>query len=253
MDQTYSIPSKDSSRQRVDTARWPVLVRVPDVSAELPAAAKPMHRSAPVAELEYRFDPPQTRAAEPAVRVESRWRQQRRESAILPKSDPFAIPAQTFHQNLAPVVRFLMLVALFTIAGTIILLSRSEKRPTSSTQPRAFSQQSLEPVAAHGSVESIDSSFSDGGAHSTALPVAPGEETMPAAPAATADAVSQTVSESANPSGDVQVGEYAPNSEQVLSQFPTAEPPPAVAHLPGYILAAPSRQASNDDDQSSIH
>jgi hypothetical protein len=237
---------------------------VPDVSAELPAAAKPIQRSAPIAELEYRFDPPQTRAAEPAVRVESRWRQQRRESAILPKSDPFTIPARTFHQNLAPVVRFLMLVALFTIAGTIILLSRSEKRPTSSTQPRAFTQQSLEPVvtavgvaggspAAHGAVESIDSSFSDGGAHSTALPTAPGEETMPAAPAPTADAVSQTISESANPAGDVQVGENGPIGEQVLPQFPTAEPPPAVAHLPGYILEAPSRQASNDDDQSSIH
>jgi hypothetical protein len=250
---SHSISTRVSEPHQRTSGRWPVLARLPEVTAEVPDAALPSGRASNSGTLEYRFDPPQTRAAEPAVRVERRWREKPRESAVLPSSDPFAIPAQSLQHTLAPIVRFLMLVALFTIAGTIILLSRAEKRPAIAPQPRAFTQQSLQPVvtaieppaagaAAQGPIESDNSPTVAPDVQSTALPQsASAEETVHAAQAPAAHSMSQ----SDPPSADY--------SEQALPQVQTAEPPRAVAHLPGYILEAPAHQASNDDDQSSIH
>jgi hypothetical protein len=230
-----------------------VLARLPEIAAEVSDVAVPSSRANAPTTLEYRFDPPQSRAAQPAVRVERRWREKTRESGVLPSSDPFAIPGQTLQQTLAPVIRFLMLVALFTIAGTIILLSRAEKRPASSPRPHAFTQQSLQPAVtalepsagaatAQGPIESEDAPMVAPDVQSTAPPPsASAAETAHAAEAPTAHSVSQSEPLSADYSG------------QELPQVQTEEPPRAVAHLPGYILEAPAHQASNDDDQSSVH
>jgi hypothetical protein len=158
-----------------------------------------------------------------------------------------------------------MLVALFTIAGTIILLSRSEKRSTLSTQPKVFTQQSLQPVvtametssvtaSAQGPIDSQNSAIGEPNVQSTALPGLEAQEgTVPAGEAQAAEAVSQTVHENLNLSGEPHVGLDGRGGESALPQVQTADPPRAGAHLSGFILEVPARQASHDDDQSSIY
>jgi hypothetical protein len=115
----------------------------------------------------------------------------------------------------------------------------------------------MEPVAgapsARGPIESTQPPVDEASAQSTALPTAPVEGTVSAAQTPAADAVSQTASGSVDAGGHEQVGQHTPGSNQALPQVQTAEPPRAVAQLQGYILEVPARQASNDDDQSSVH
>jgi hypothetical protein len=264
VDRAQTITNKDNQRH-AGAGRVPLLARLPDVTDEMPAATQSQGQGKAAFPLEYRFDPPQTRSAEPAVRVESRWRELRTKSRVLPSSNPFAIPAQTLQHTLAPAVRFLMLVALFTVAGTIILLSRSEKRSTLSSQPKVLTQQSLQPVVtamettpraatAQGPIDSADSAIGESNVQTLATPgLEAAEKSVPAAEAPAAEAVSQTVHENLDVMGEPQVGIDMRSGDAALPQVQTAEPPRAGAHLSGFILEVPARQASNDDDQSSVY
>lgn len=156
--------TSDQNRPFADSARWPVLARLPDVAE--PITRRPMPQGAPGA-IEYRFDPPQvsdsaereansalstSRGPTPGVRPPhalervrplSQRGLPRRESPILPKSNPFAIPRPRLVDSLAPLVRFMTMVILFTAAGIWFQKMGSHKAtpeqpidlPTTAAQP----------------------------------------------------------------------------------------------------------------------
>ncbi len=122
----------EDARRVADPARWPVLAQLPDASASsLPERfAKPTV----LGSTEYRFDPPQaqpnetqaagaTRAAasQPHMLESHRRMGQRgiprRQSSVLPHSNPFSNPRPQLLDSLAPAVRFLTMAALFTAIG----------------------------------------------------------------------------------------------------------------------------------------
>ncbi len=149
--------------------RWPVLARLPDVSAEAPQPLPATQTK--IGTTNYRFDPPQARDSNPqsaarpgvpeAIRnpqsadsrrphaferrrlADRRTSVSKRESAILPRSNPFAIPSKRLGDSLAPAIRFLTMVALFTAAGTWLQTmnrhpappARPLEPPTTASQP----------------------------------------------------------------------------------------------------------------------
>src|SRR3954453_2072210 len=138
------------------TARSPVLARLPDVSDEsVPSQAG---RSAAIGATNYRFDRPQDSQVQSSAQASTRppgvspklgashqphafgrsrvhRRMTRRESPILPRSNPFAIPSARLIDTLAPALRFVTLVVLFTAAG-IWLQSMSTRSATVDAQPK---------------------------------------------------------------------------------------------------------------------
>lgn len=142
----------NEGRRLADTSRWPVLARLPDASADSIGGrfAKPNVLGG----NEYRFDPPQSSdsSARTPGSVQAAYSQQphmfergrssdrrgipRRESAILPRSNPFANPRPRLVDSIAPVVRFLTMVALFTAAGIWIqMMGRHAPAPTQAIEP----------------------------------------------------------------------------------------------------------------------
>ena len=142
----------DEGRRLADTARWPVLARLPDASADSLAerSAKPGVPGG----IEYRFDPPQPgdSSARTPDSVQAAISQQphmfergrpmgqrgipRRESSVLPRSNPFSNPRPRLVDSIAPAVRFLTMVALFTAAGIWIqMMGRHAPAPTRSIEP----------------------------------------------------------------------------------------------------------------------
>jgi len=126
---------------------WPVLARIPDVSA----AGRP---------ADIRFDPPQPdgwQAARHGAAHRSGLRETapsrdrhestesdpahltRRRSRILPAGNPFAFSDDRRQESLAPFLRFVLLFALFTAAGTsILIIGRSGRTANGdSTNPTA--------------------------------------------------------------------------------------------------------------------
>lgn len=161
MENAFRTPKSDATqRSHVLTAR-PVLARLPDVSAELlrqrPAAGR----------VGYRFDPPEaseqassgplrnelvyapqsTRPMQPHVfergrTTERQARLRHRESPVLPRTNPFALPRRQMFDSIAPVLRFLTLVALFTAAATWIQVVRqNSKSADQPTEPRGTTAQ----------------------------------------------------------------------------------------------------------------
>jgi hypothetical protein len=141
----------DEDRQLADATRWPVLARLPDASADSLAG-----RSAKVGVpggIEYRFDPPQSgdSGSRTSASVPSSISQQphmfergrlagqrgipRRESSVLPRSNPFANPRPRLVDSVAPAVRFLTMAALFTAAGIWIQMLGRHAQPTRSIEP----------------------------------------------------------------------------------------------------------------------
>lgn len=143
VDKSSRNSTSDSKRRSPELAAKPVLARLPDVSAELlrqrPAAGR----------VGYRFDPPEapeqassvplrnelvyapqtTRQMQPHVfergrTTERQARSRHRESPVLPRTNPFALPRRRMVDSFAPVLRFLTLVALFTAAATWIQVIR---------------------------------------------------------------------------------------------------------------------------------
>src|SRR3954447_17650247 len=149
--------SLDSGKRHVATsARCPVLARLPDVSGET-APSQPGRPNNNSATTNYRFDRPQNaqmQAGAPASsssaslsakpgaahqphafgRSREHRRIPRRASSVLPRSNPFAIPSATLMDSLAPALRFITLVALFTAAG-IWLQTMSTRSATPLSAP----------------------------------------------------------------------------------------------------------------------
>src|SRR4051812_28474690 len=148
--------SLDSGKRHVATsARCPVLARLPDVS-DVTAPSQPGTPNA-IAATNYRFDRPQNAqiqsgtytssssaslnaklgaAHQPHAFGRSREHRRipRRASSVLPRSNPFAIPSATLMDSLAPALRFITLVALFTAAG-IWLQTMSTRSATPLSAP----------------------------------------------------------------------------------------------------------------------
>jgi hypothetical protein len=136
---------------------WPVLVRLPNVSVE--PHDGPTAKAAVVGGNEYRFDPPQsggrsrpaehtkTTASQPAAAPRSPQQPHlfdrrrnigqrgfpRRESPVLPSTNPFSNPRPRLLDSVAPAVRFLTMVALFTAAGLWIQMLGKHGAPTSNS------------------------------------------------------------------------------------------------------------------------
>jgi hypothetical protein len=142
----------DEDRQVADTTRWPVLARLPDASADA-VAGRSVKPGVPGG-IEYRFDPPQPgdSGSRTSAQVQSSISQQphmferrrpagqrgipRRESSVLPRSNPFANPRPRLIDSVAPAVRFLTMAALFTAAGIWVqMISRHAPTPTRSIEP----------------------------------------------------------------------------------------------------------------------
>jgi hypothetical protein len=157
------------------------LAQLPDVSAEL---QRQRAASKPTGSIGYRFDPPQANASEklsdsaapssafPTLKSElvyapraSRSQKPhvfdrtrvasrppytlRRESPVLPKSNPFAIPRRGLVDSIAPVVRFLTLVALFTAVGTWVQIMklRGQESKNVAEPPATTAQQPAAPIS----------------------------------------------------------------------------------------------------------
>jgi hypothetical protein len=171
----------DSKRRSGELAARPVLARLPDVSAEVQMLRTEQKTASGVG---YRIDPPQgtergpratladrsaqfptlkseliysprpSRAHQPHIFERSRRdlqqsRGARRDSPILPRENPFAIPRRGILDSLAPFLRFAMLVALFTAAGTWIQLSRFQTAPATKPVEQRGGQALLAPQTPH--------------------------------------------------------------------------------------------------------
>jgi len=162
VDNPSRFTTAETKRRQIETGAAPVLARLPDVSADLPAARAAIKPAAP--NLGYRFDPPEasdrgsqtaelgrpaesrtlkselvyapqaSRALRPHVFDRARTTERparvpRRESPILPRSNPFAIPRRGILDSILPALRFATLVALFAAAGTWIQHGRFSSQP----------------------------------------------------------------------------------------------------------------------------
>jgi hypothetical protein len=141
----------DGDRQLADTTRWPVLARLPDASAD--SLAEPSAKVRVPSGIEYRFDPPQpagsgSRTAAPVQSSISRQPHMfergrpagqrgipRRNSSLLPQSNPFSNPRPRLLDSVAPAVRFLTMAALFTAAGIWVQMLGRHAQPTRSIEP----------------------------------------------------------------------------------------------------------------------
>jgi hypothetical protein len=196
-----------------------------------------------------------------------------RRSQILPRSDPFAIPSSSLDDALAPLARFMMMFVLFTIAGTTILVASkgNHSQPEISPAAAATTGPMLEPTT---TIEPVQPAVEQPVAASTATSpigeasVQPRNETeqLPTFPdmfGAPEGSLGGEETSGKQITSDQPVGESGPaatalefltapltGTGRALPRVQTSEPPQAVAHLPGHILESPSRQASNDDEQS---
>jgi hypothetical protein len=163
--------TSDQNRQLADTSRWPVLARLPHVTTD-PLAKRPGMETTSGATT-YRIDPPQaedsavrhstpatapSRNATPGVRrqphafdrsrVPSTRVNPRRESPILPRSNPFVIPRPRLIDSLAPAVRFLTMFVLFTAAGLWLqMIGRHDVAPTQTMElPTTAAQPAVAPT-----------------------------------------------------------------------------------------------------------
>ncbi len=147
----------DKNRPLADSPRWPVLARLPNVSAN--AMARGSTKQPKLGAIEYRFDPPQLQASadqsaiptQPHVferrhPADRQSRLLRRESPILPRSNPFSIPSTSLIDSLAPAVRFLTMVGLFTAAGIWFQMMGRHAQPAA--QPVESPQTAQQPAIA---------------------------------------------------------------------------------------------------------
>ena len=310
MTTTPSFATPERGRDYPRTGNWPVLARLPDVTDYLPAAGPQADRRTQKGPLDYRFDPPEQaggglrpdrhvdldaselpspsaagssshRPPQPhlfqrAGRGDYAARAPRGESPILPRSDPFALPASSLPDTLAPVVRFLVLVALFTAAGTMVLSmgKRNQTPPDEVRRTSTAVRQSLEPVlpsvsAAPSSDEAFAAPSSIGpvGAEGAPEVELPPDVTVTASANASSKLIPQadvtaahsarqtpeTALDSAAPAFDPPLPPMAGAQAGALPQVRISEPPAAVARLPGTIHEIPTRQAKNGDDEPSIY
>lgn len=264
--------------------QWPVLARLPEVSP--PTSSAPRSNRSAAGLVEYRFDPPQIAASNVTQRATNvrhsakphvferdpgtgqGARPRRFVSPILPHSDPFAIPRSGLRDALAPAVRFLMMFALFTAAGTSILMFNRQVQPTA---------EPVKPAAA--TVQPMLVPAADAVQLSPAPPTAAGpiDATTPRTGRRNNDGSQSAIrKESIRRGGTSEIVAELPEMRQLsahgiaLPRVQSTDPqtagvedsparkdvgarPPAVAHLSPYILEDPTRQAQHVDHESSLH
>jgi hypothetical protein len=198
----------------------------------------------------------------------------RRHSDALPTSNPFAIPSASLDEALAPIARFVMLFVLVTIAGTAILLAgKNRSKPEPASPSATAGAPVLEPTTVIETVRTVieqpiasttatgpsnDAPATGRDRASDSLPPFP-DVLAPAADVSTQTEGTANEHVSSDPAASdakpaTSASEFLTSpltgTGRPLPQVRTSEPPTSVAHLPGYILESPSRQASNDDEQS---
>lgn len=266
-----SPPSKlvSKGRSRHGGQRWPVLARLPDVS--LPAAqnANPSKRANAAGFVEYRFDPPQaqpTKTQAHALRRDKprKYRRTGRPSPVLPNTNPFAIPAITLRDRLAPLIRFAVMFTLFTVLGTLLLrgLRREPSdsgaaHPPLTRDPLPIRQQlTTEPTGTEPQ-PSTETAFRLVEPPKPNAPTATGPAGIPRG--ATKPPVEQTGSAIGPPQivelpqllPQVQTSSSPTHSAAESVRLPRASGPAPMARLTGDVL--PQRQAHHDDDQSRLY
>jgi hypothetical protein len=268
---------------------WPVLARLPDVSARLPDGGAPRsNRTAAAGFVSYRFDPPQTAEhgaaavtarsakpqpfgkamsagpAKPHITPRSARGQWHRESSVLPHSDPFAIPRTSLRDRLAPVIRFLVLFALFTAVGTSVLRSGRQatpanelSEPSTAATEKSFETPTLparaDEIEAPNALPTASGPLGTKSPRMGARPKQQGSSARENSQSAIGPASSAARSAASDPKRlppSLGVRASGPNDGR-LENNPV--PPPALARLPGYILEAPAQQAYHDQNQSSLH
>jgi hypothetical protein len=244
-----------------------VLAQLPNVADDVPTPSSSPRSLANIDAHDYRFDPPQARSLHHPHDGDHTARASRRQSPILPSSDPFAIGGASTLETLGPVVRVVLLVALFTAAGIIMLAGGNDHEPavrekvsTESTVTR----QSLEPVdtivdvsasapTAAGPTSMPDKSGDEIAAHDSDAAELKNEidESAPEAVHArdgATEAARHPYPETAWPAAVMPEG-----GQSALPQVQMTDPPQAVAQLPGIITEIPQRHASHDDNQPGLH
>lgn len=213
-----------------------------------------------------RIDPPQGIAVQRTGRHERRKAPLRAESSILPSADPFSFRQSKWPQVQSSVIRFILMVVLFTVAGTIIVMSKSNKQPsappprpdTALRQSFGRSATAIEPIDSSPTAKGPSQSTSSAVWEPSAPTAGPALLGAPSADDATGNAYNtDRASEGTTDAGELtERGASQPTTGVVsppLPQLQVTAPPPATAHFSGYILAAPSQQASHDGDQQSVY
>lgn len=219
--------------------------------------------------------PPAHHLNQRAARVRTIDERAAGESPILPDWNPFANRRHRLPDAFAPILSFLVMVALFTAAGTCVLLLRSAHRhAVSNSQPAAA------PVNNTAATPSAPTAVGPlGPTASRLVPDEPSETTNIAVPEPAPPKLAATTNEGA---GRGAAGNSSTGSEQPPVAAPADQDYPAtkypeypepefpatndiqlpqanatggklpVARFSGQILEAPTRQAKNDD-QSILH
>jgi hypothetical protein len=177
----------------------------------------------------------------------------------LPAWDPFAIPSGRIPESIAPIITFLLLVALFTAAGTSVLMLRNSQppAPSESVVPSAQVEQSRTGPTARGprgvSGARLEPSLSkETGLEAASSPTAAGP--VPSDAVAGAEPSSEIAHPSSSlPADRDSLNEYSlpelPEShERQQPQAQMRDTAPAVARLTGTIQQSIPRQAQHDDE-----
>lgn len=272
--------------RRGESASYPVLARLADVSAPSSTDAR-SSRAAAAGFVDYRFDTPagssdEFARPEPQPHVfkrsapsEHRTRPFGGPSRALPGSNPFAIPSITLLERLAPLVHFLVLFILFTAAGTFLMSGRRgqstnqhtpapgravatppENHPRlepaaepvrpTMTMPTAFGPLGATTPPAQNNVSPTELA-SDLGSLPTATPSAPALASAHGAPLPKLETTEPPEAPADTATTTVKPNRNLPQAERL----PPINHPP-IARLPGFIFEAP-RQAYHDTNQPGLH
>jgi hypothetical protein len=270
-----NISTSDSALPGGGAKRWPVLARLPEIGEPNAATARRSESAVAATRPGYRFDPPQSTerkqttstdagsdrpsaiyqskavmphaplaAVPPQPHLFSRSRRSDckapaapRKSAVLPESNPFAIPSPRLMDALAPAVRFLTLVILFAVAGTWFqMIHRRESAYQKPAEPvKTAAQQPIQQPT--GEIKPAN-----------ANPTAAGP--LGDAPAPTSNqpvAAPELIGANGRPLPRVQTTDLP----QIRTEDAPASPP-TMARLRGDVESI-LRNANHDDHQPSLH
>ena len=293
VDESFAGAVASARRSATEAAgRWPVLAQIPDVSPGVRSAAKPLRADgSQLSPVDYRFDPPEARSRNiltgdavtlpgnytggmprglqppaPHLRREPSNEsaiQHARSSRILPRTDPFSTPSASLHEQVAPLVRFLIMVALFTVAGTSVLMMYNQSGGAVSNELPAATTAAHEPDTVAAANQ-----FADAAPTLTPAPPAASPdvarsldqrshtelvaESPSAAESSVAPEQAATDSQLPYPTTNFPAESITDSAAADLPRVQTSDDAPAVARFTGQIHEAPTRHAKHDD-QSSIH
>ena len=266
-----SYSAHDALRQTGTAGAWPLLARIPDLSATSLGAAGSASAAPTTGDKAidtrpaYRFDPPeplsphsaaQASARKPLAKALVRLGHAAASQAVsqaLPRATglplwaakPAAVLAgrsaarlvrsKSLSELAGSIVRFLLLVALFTAAGLSVLMMNGPHRKATTAPMDSLSPHAEQSAAAPTALGPQGN-----------LAVGVGAPFRIAAPRGYPGLRNE---QTPNPSVESPSAEPQSEIRNPQSEIST----PAVATLPGYILEVPARQAQHDNDESSIH